>query len=136
LKRYPNILKKPQSSSYFFRTVIPKNLQPILGKNEVQLSLKTGILRHALLLANQLKYQVDAIYYKIRFMDKMLTLEEVKELLKNRLELAKYRIELKTVERYQMSIHQRDKRAWEINEIKKKIEHNFLNQKNRPKKWH
>ena len=129
MKRYPYILKKPQSSSYFFRTVIPKDLQPTLGKNEVQVSLKTGILRHALMLANQLKTQLDVIFYNIRYLNMKLTLDEVKSLLKKRLELAKYRIELKTVEKYQMSIHERDKHVWEINEIKKKIENNFLNQK-------
>ena len=74
-------------SSYFFRSIIPKDLQSKLGKREFQLSLRCGILKQAKFLSFQLFNQTQLIYASIRdnSMSKHVSTEEIKESLKREL---------------------------------------------------
>ena len=88
---YSYLVHRQTGSSYFFRSIIPKDLQSKLGKREFQLSLRCGIRKQAKFLSFQLFNQTQLIYASIRdnSTSKHISTEEIKESLK--LELDKSR---------------------------------------------
>ncbi len=61
------IVRKNNTSAYFFRSIIPQDLRENFnGIREFRLSLKTGILTEAKRLAQVLKYQLDKVFEDIR----------------------------------------------------------------------
>ena len=88
---YSYLVHHQTGSSYFFRSIIPKDLQSKLGKREFQLSLRCGIRKQAKFLSFQLFNQTQLIYASIRdnSTSKHISTEEIKESLK--LELDKSR---------------------------------------------
>jgi len=86
---YP--VHRQTGSSYFFRSIIPKDLQSKLGKREFQLSLRCGIRKQAKFLSFQLFNQTQLIYASIRdnSTSKHISTEEIKELLKLELDKSK-----------------------------------------------
>ena len=90
---YNHLVHRQTGSSYFFRSIIPKDLQSKLGKREFQLSLRCGIRTQAKFLSFQLFNQTQLIYASIRdnSTSKHISTEEIKESLK--LELDKSRPE-------------------------------------------
>ena len=78
------LVHRKTGSTYFFRSVIPKDLQSKLGKREFQLSLRCGILKQAKFLSFQLFNQTQLIYASIRdnSMSKHASTEDIKESLK------------------------------------------------------
>ena len=81
------LVHRKTGSTYFFRSVIPKDLQSKLGKREFQLSLRCGILKQDKFLSFQLFNQTQLIYASIRdnSMSKHVSTEEIKESLKREL---------------------------------------------------
>ena len=53
-------------SSYSFRSIVPKDLQPLLGTKEFQLSLRCGILKQAKLLSSHLYNLSQHLYDQLR----------------------------------------------------------------------
>ena len=82
------LVHRKTGSSYFFRSIIPKDLQSKLGKREFQLSLKCGILKQAKSLSFQLFNKTQLIYASIRdeSMSKHISNQQIKELLKQELD--------------------------------------------------
>ena len=82
------LVHRKTGSTYFFRSVIPKDLQSKLGKREFQLSLKCGILKQAKSLSFQLFNKTQLIYASIRdeSMSKHISNQQIKELLKQELD--------------------------------------------------
>ena len=78
------LVHRKTGSTYFFRSVIPKDLQSKLGKREFQLSLRCGILKQDKFLSFQLFNQTQFIYASIRdnSMSKHASTEDIKESLK------------------------------------------------------
>ena len=78
------LVHRKTGSTYFFRSVIPKDLQSKLGKREFQLSLRCGILKQDKFLSFQLFNQTQLIYASIRdnSMSKHASTEDIKESLK------------------------------------------------------
>ena len=81
------LVHRKTGNTYFFRSVIPKDLQSKLGQREFQLSLRCGILKQAKFLSFQLFNQTQLIYASIRdnSMSKHVSTEEIKESLKQKL---------------------------------------------------
>ena len=86
-KSHSYLVHRKTGSSYFFRSIIPKDLQSKLGQREFQLSLRCGILKQAKFLSFQLFNQTQLIYASIRdnSMSKHVSTEEIKESLKQKL---------------------------------------------------
>ena len=86
-KSHSYLVHRKTGSTYFFRSVIPKDLQSKLGQREFQLSLRCGILKQAKFLSFQLFNQTQLIYASIRdnSMSKHVSTEEIKESLKREL---------------------------------------------------
>ena len=82
------LVHRKTGSSYFFRSIIPKDLQSKLGKREFQLSLRCGILKQAKSLSFQLFNKTQLIYASIRdeSMSKHISTQQIKELLKQELD--------------------------------------------------
>ena len=88
---YSYLVHRQTGSSYFFRSIIPKDLQSKLGKREFQLSLRCGIRKQAKFLSFQLFNQTQLIYASIRdnSTSKHISTEEIKESLKLELDKSK-----------------------------------------------
>jgi len=88
---YSYLVHRQTGSSYFFRSIIPKDLQSKLGKREFQLSLRCGIRKQAKFLSFQLFNQTQLIYASIRdnSTSKHVSTEEIKESLKLELDKSK-----------------------------------------------
>ena len=86
-KSHSYLVHRQTGSSYFFRSIIPKDLQSKLGKREFQLSLRCGILKQAKFLSFHLFNKTQLIYASIRdnSMSKHVSTEEIKESLKQKL---------------------------------------------------
>ena len=76
-------------SSYSFRSIVPKDLQSLLGTKEFQLSLRCGILKQAKLLSSHLYSLSQRLYDQLRDGSGHLrtTIDQIKEKLRS--ELAK-----------------------------------------------
>ena len=76
-------------SSYSFRSIVPKDLQSLLGTKEFQLSLRCGILKQAKLLSSHLYNLSQHLYDQLRdnFGHPRTTIDQIKERLRS--ELAK-----------------------------------------------
>ena len=76
-------------SSYSFRSIVPKDLQLLLGTKEFQLSLRCGILKQAKLLSSHLYNLSQHLYDQLRdnFGHLRTTIDQIKERLRS--ELAK-----------------------------------------------
>ena len=76
-------------SSYSFRSIVPKDLQSLLGTKEFQLSLRCGILKQAKLLSSYLYNLSQHLYDQLRDNSDHLrtTIDQIKERLRS--ELAK-----------------------------------------------
>ena len=76
-------------SSYSFRSIVPKDLQSLLGTKEFQLSLRCGILKQAKLLSSHLYNLSQHLYDQLRnnFGHLRTTIDQIKERLRS--ELAK-----------------------------------------------
>ena len=77
------------TSSFLYRSIIPRDLRLILGQNQFQLSLRCGIFSHAKHLSQQLYHHTQEIYAQIRHNSDQLglTLQQIKHQL--RIELNK-----------------------------------------------
>ena len=82
------LVHRKTGSYYFFRSIIPKDLQSKLDKREFQLSLRCGILKQAKSLSFQLFNKTQLIYASIRdeSMSKHISTQQIKELLKQELD--------------------------------------------------
>ena len=82
------LVHRKTGSSYFFRSIIPKDLQSKLGRREFQLSFRCGILKQAKSLSFQLFNKTQLIYASIRdeSMSKYISNQQIKELLKQELD--------------------------------------------------
>ncbi len=89
------LVKKSHSSSYHFRSYIPIDILPIFNKKQFLISLQTGILREAQNKAWQLNSIVQSIYSQIRNDETMktLTLDDIKQILRKKLEQSKNEFE-------------------------------------------
>ena len=83
------LVHRQLGQSFLYRSIIPRDLRPILGQNQFQLSLRCGILSHAKHLSQQLYHQTQKIYAQIRNNSDQLelTLQQIKHQL--RIELNK-----------------------------------------------
>ena len=74
-------------SSYSFRSIVPKDLQSLLGTKEFQLSLRCGILKQAKLLSSHLYNLSQHLYDQLRDNSDHLriTIDQVKERLRSEL---------------------------------------------------
>ena len=74
-------------SSYSFRSIVPKDLQSLLGTKEFQLSLRCGILKQAKLLSSHLYNLSQHLYDQLRDNSDHLrtTIDQVKEKLRSEL---------------------------------------------------
>jgi len=74
-------------SSYFFRSIVPKDLQSLLGTKEFQLSLRCGILKQAKLLSSHLYNLSQHLYDQLRDNSGHLrtTIDQIKERLRSEL---------------------------------------------------
>ena len=88
---YSYLVHRQTGSSYFFRSIIPKDLQSKLGKREFQLSLRCGIRKQAKFLSFRLFNQTQLRYASIRdnSTSKHISTEEIKESLKLELDKSK-----------------------------------------------
>ncbi|MDP6597524.1 MAG: site-specific integrase [Candidatus Poribacteria bacterium] len=78
------LVHRKSGYSFLFRSIIPTDLQPQLGRRQFQLSLKCGIRHQAKFLALHLYNLTQQIYASIRQnpAKKQLTPEQIKEMLK------------------------------------------------------
>ena len=83
------LVHRQLGQSFLYRSIIPRDLRPILGQNQFQLSLRCGILSHAKHLSQQLYHHTQKIYAQIRHNSDQLelTLQQIKHQL--RIELDK-----------------------------------------------
>ena len=83
------LVHRQLGQSFLYRSIIPRDLRPILGQNQFQLSLRCGILSHAKHLSQQLYRHTQKIYAQIRHNSDQLelTLQQIKHQL--RIELDK-----------------------------------------------
>jgi len=65
------------SHSYCFRLVVPKDLQPIIGRKELRRSLKTGYLRTANSKARLFAGLVQGLFQLIRESNQMVDLSHL-----------------------------------------------------------
>ena len=74
-------------SSYSFRSIVPKDLQSLLGTKEFQLSLRCGILKQAKLLSSHLYNLSQQLYDQLRNESGHLrtSIDQVKEKLRSEL---------------------------------------------------
>ena len=72
-------------SSYSFRSIVPKDLQSLLGTKEFQLSLRCGILKQAKLLSSHLYNLSQHLYDQLR--DNSDHLRSIVDQIKERLRL-------------------------------------------------
>ena len=74
-------------SSYSFRSIVPKDLQSLLGTKEFQLSLRCGILKQAKLLSSHLYNLSQRLYNQLRDDSGHLrnTIDQIKEKLRSEL---------------------------------------------------
>ena len=81
------LVHRKTGSSYFLRSIIPKDLKSKLGRREFQLSLRCRILRQAKSLSFQLFNKTQLIYASIRdeSMSKHISTEQIRELLNQEL---------------------------------------------------
>ena len=86
------LVRRQVGSSYLFRSVIPLDLQPQLGRRQFQLSLRCGILKQAKSLSLHLHHLTQNLYDQIRQNSDQLkiTIDQLKQILKS--ELAKFGI--------------------------------------------
>jgi len=84
------LVHRQVGSSYLFRSVIPLDLQPQLGRRQFQLSLRCGILKQAKSLSLHLHHLTQHLYGQIRHNSDQLkiTIDQLKQILKS--ELAKF----------------------------------------------
>ena len=78
------LVHRQLGQSFLYRSIIPRDLRPILGQNQFQLSLRCGILSHAKHLSQQLYHQTQKIYAQIRHNSDQLelTLQQIKHQLR------------------------------------------------------
>ena len=71
-------------SSHSFRSIVPKDLQSLLGTKEFQLSLRCGILKQAKLLSSHLYNLSQHLYDQLRDNSDHLrsTVDQIKERLR------------------------------------------------------
>ena len=83
------LVHRHPGQSFLYRSIIPRDLQPLLGQKQFQLSLCCGILSHAKLISQQLYHHTQKIYAQIRHNSDQLelTLQQIKHRL--RIELDK-----------------------------------------------
>ena len=74
-------------SSYSFRSIVPKDLQSLLGTKEFQLSLRCGILKQAKLLSSHLYNLSQHLYDQLRDNSGHLrtTIDQIKDRLRSEL---------------------------------------------------
>ena len=84
------LVHRQVGSSYLFRSVIPLDLRPQLGRRQFQLSLRCGILKQAKSLSLHLHHLTQNLYDQIRHNSDQLkiTIDQLKQILKS--ELAKF----------------------------------------------
>ena len=78
------LVHRQLGQSFLYRSIIPRDLRPILGQNQFQLSLRCGILSQAKYLSQQLYHQTQKIYAQIRHNSDQLelTLQQIKHQLR------------------------------------------------------
>ena len=83
------LVHRQLGQSFLYRSIIPRDLRPILGQNQFQLSLRCGVLSQAKHLSQQLYHHTQKIYAQIRHNSDQLelTLQQIKHQL--RIELDK-----------------------------------------------
>ena len=81
------LIFRQAGSSYSFRSIVPKDLQSLLGTKEFQLSLRCGILKQAKLLSSHLYNLSQHLYDQLRDNSDHLriTIDQVKERLRSEL---------------------------------------------------
>ncbi|MCP4752970.1 MAG: hypothetical protein GY866_18945, partial [Proteobacteria bacterium] len=82
------LVRKTDSTSFFFRSIIPKDIQPLLGQRQFLISLRTGLLKDAKKMARRLYVASQDIYDDIRRNRtpmKKATIEDIKTLLREML---------------------------------------------------
>ena len=79
------LVHRQVGSSYLFRSVIPLDLQPQLGRRQFQLSLRCGILKQAKSLSLHLHHLTQHLYDQIRHNSDQLkiTVDQLKQILKS-----------------------------------------------------
>ena len=79
------LVHRQVGSSYLFRSVIPLDLQPQLGRRQFQLSLRCGILKQAKSLSLHLHHLTQNLYDQIRHNSDQLkiTIDQLKQILKS-----------------------------------------------------
>ena len=87
MKSYLVIKGKKSSRSVYFRSTVPKDLRMhFKGRTEFCISLKSDSLRSCVGLSNELNDIVQTIYSNIRKGMKSLTDNDVKEILRDKVE--------------------------------------------------
>jgi len=83
------LVHRQLGQSFLYRSIIPIDLQPLLGQRQFQLSLRCGIFSQAKCLSQQLYHHTQKIYAQIRHNSDQLglTLQQIKH--KLRVELDK-----------------------------------------------
>ena len=78
------LVHRQLGQSFLYRSIIPRDLRPILGQNQFQLSLRCGIFSQAKYLSQQLYHHTQAIYAQIRHNSDQLelTLQQIKHQLR------------------------------------------------------
>ena len=76
------LVHRRQGQTFLFRSVIPTDLRPKLGRRQFQLSLRCGIKSQALNLSQHLNSITKCLYEQIRQAHDTETIEEIKQKLK------------------------------------------------------
>ena len=82
---YNHLVLRNTGSSYFFLSIIPQDLQSLLGRREFQLSLQYGIFKQARSISAHLYNLAQHLYDQIRHNSGQLriTIDEIKEALRS-----------------------------------------------------
>ena len=78
------LVHRHPGQSFLYRSIIPRDLQPLLGQKQFQPSLCCGMLSHAKLISQQLYHHTQKIYAQIRHNSDQLelTLQQIKHQLR------------------------------------------------------
>ena len=78
---YPHLFKRANSTSFYFRSIVPKALQSTLSQKEFQLSLRTGLHKEAKKISRALSVKINYIYQKMNKQNEknQFTKEDIKK---------------------------------------------------------
>lgn len=129
---YSYLIKKKNSSSYYFRSVTPKSLKCVFSQNEFVISLRTGIYRDAVFIANSMKNRLENVYHHVKLASGRINMtnEEIKKILENCRDQALQKIHERQIEIYRTPLPEKQREVAALKKQIDQLENNFFNRKN------